>query len=59
MRFSAQDDGSLKLRKAPAKKLPLMKLFPNFYVFIYEDEAKLYVAETHHDHQCLKTTAYS
>src|ERR1700687_6207412 len=36
--------------KLPAKKSVVMKLFPNFYVFIYEARAKLYVAEKHHDH---------
>jgi hypothetical protein len=36
--------------KLPAKKLLPMKLFPNFYVFIYEARAKLYAAEKHHVH---------
>jgi hypothetical protein len=35
--------------KTRAKKLPLMKLLPNFCVFTYEARAKLHVAEEHHE----------
>jgi hypothetical protein len=34
------------------KKLPLMKLLPDFYVFTCEGKAKLYVAEKDHDEEC-------
>src|SRR5260370_30193630 len=43
--------------RAPAKKLLLMKLFARFYVFNYEDRAKLHVAKKDHDHKFYKATS--
>jgi hypothetical protein len=43
----------------PAKKLFLMKLSPNFYVFTYEARAKIHVAEEHHEQNQLHKTAAS
>jgi hypothetical protein len=45
--------------KSASKKLRLMKLLPNFYVFTYEGKAKLDAAEKDNDDDCPKTTASS
>ncbi len=42
--------------KSASKKLRLMKLLPNFYVFTYEGKAKLYAAEKDNDDDCPKKT---
>jgi len=47
----------LRAHKRAIKKVPGMKLSPNFYVFTYEAGAKLNVAQEHHDHEFDKTAA--